>query len=39
MTFKLPVSVIAEIDVKATTKGETRSEFLRSMIDRELSGV
>ena len=37
VTFKLPVSVIAEIDAKAAGCGETRSEFLRSIIGKRLS--
>lgn len=37
VTFKLPVSIIAEIDAKAAGCGETRSEFIRSIINKEFS--
>ncbi|MDR1183333.1 MAG: hypothetical protein LBK67_00885 [Coriobacteriales bacterium] len=39
VTFKLPVSKITEIDERAAQCGETRSEFLRSIIDKELTEV
>jgi hypothetical protein len=37
VTFKLPVSKIAAIDETAAIRGETRSEFLRSLVDREFA--
>ena len=37
VTFKLPVSEIERIDEMAAGFGESRSEFLRSMVDRELT--
>jgi len=39
VTIKLPVSVITEIDERATASGKTRSEFVRSIIDKELSRI
>jgi hypothetical protein len=37
VSFRLPISKIAMMDARAAAKGKTRSEFLRSMIEEELS--
>lgn len=36
VSFRLPISRIAMIDARAEAKGETRSEFLRGLIEGEL---
>ena len=36
VSFRLPISKIAMIDARAKAKGETRSEFLRDLIEGEL---
>ena len=37
VSFRLPVSKIAAMDARASAKGETRSEFLRDMVEAELA--
>jgi hypothetical protein len=39
VTFKLPISKINALDRLASNQGETRSEFLRNVIDRELTAA
>jgi len=36
ISFRLPISKIAMIDARAEARGETRSEFLRDLIEDEL---
>jgi len=37
VSFRLPISKIAVIDSRAAAKGETRSEFIREVIEAELA--
>jgi hypothetical protein len=37
VTFRLPLSKLAAIDEIAASEGETRSEFLRSLVDQRLT--
>ena len=39
VTFRLPVSKIAELDRRATESGRTRSEELRAMVDSWLASA
>ena len=39
ITFRLPLSKIAAIDLHARRKGETRSEFLRDAVEDALAKV
>jgi len=38
VSFRLPISKIAVIDARAAAKGETRSQFIRGVIEAELAG-
>ena len=37
ISFRLPVSKISIMDARAANRGETRSEFIRSVIETELA--
>ena len=39
VTFKLPVSSVIKLDQQAKEHDETRSEFLRNVVDRALKGA